>query len=401
MNALYRGHCLLGTRTKSVLFLSRQADQPSYDFQTLASDFNALGWETHMHLVKAKASRAHTYIFHVLREIRLLSRCSLVILDRYDPVVSLLDFDYAEQNNDSAWVQEEQKRFLHTEFPQSPTIVQLWHAFGAYKKFGYQSIGTREGHSRRVIDTFNIHRNYSWVVCSGPGCCDAYAEAFAYPRNRIVVYRRPEYFELVALRSQSPTSERPIEQQKDTTSISLLFAPTLRKGKESPHPFRTLYQHRTEVEDLLAAQGIAAQLQWAFHPLESNLPAPGNVNEALVNADVVVTDYSSIVFEAYALGKPVVFYVPDIDEYRISPGLNIDPVVSCPALCASTPAELVQVVLDCLRETVHLDQLNAFGENAFGQNVLQNEQGVPNFSARLLEAIEDAALHAAKGNRVT
>ena len=42
-------------------------------------------------------------------------------------------------------------------------------------------------------------------------------------------------------------------------------------------------------------------------------------SDALLGASIVVTDYSSIVYEAYLLGKPTVFYVPDIAEYRISP----------------------------------------------------------------------------------
>jgi len=41
--------------------------------------------------------------------------------------------------------------------------------------------------------------------------------------------------------------------------------------------------------------------------------------------DVVVSDYSAVAFEAFLAGARVFFYLPDIDTYRGSPGLNIDP----------------------------------------------------------------------------
>ena len=55
---------------------------------------------------------------------------------------------------------------------------------------------------------------------------------------------------------------------------------------------------------------------------------------------MVVTDYSSIVYEAFLLGKMALFYVPDIAHYRKSPGLNIDPQKKCPSLVARTEKEL-------------------------------------------------------------
>ena len=42
--------------------------------------------------------------------------------------------------------------------------------------------------------------------------------------------------------------------------------------------------------------------------------------------DYVVTDYSAVAFEAAVASKKVLFYVPDIEEYRRSPGLNVDPL---------------------------------------------------------------------------
>ena len=80
---------------------------------------------------------------------------------------------------------------------------------------------------------------------------------------------------------------------------------------------------------------------WSFHPLDVGEAVIGGVPPTLENADVVITDYSSIVYEAYLLGKPVFFYTPDLEHYMDTPGLNANPVELSPTLVAETLEELV------------------------------------------------------------
>ena len=240
------------------------------------------------------------------------------------------------------------------------TVIQTWHACGAFKKFGYQSIGTREGHSSEVLDAFNIHRNYSWVVCSGKGTKEAFAEAFSYPVERVVSLDRPEYDELVALRDKN-VGDREGGQPEP---LRVLMAPTLRKSASSAHPFRDLYESRNHIEKAL---GDSVELCWSFHPLESNLPAPGNVSSALIDADCLVTDYSSIVYEAYLLGKPTFFYVPDIRDYEVSPGLNVNPTQTSPGICFYDEQSLIDALKQLASERASCDfgKFDAFAGGAF------------------------------------
>ena len=351
-------------RACEIVFLSRRIDAPSYDYEQLGREFERRGWHVTMHLKKVTGVNMIPYAFHVLKEIKLLGRCKLAVIDRYDPVVSLLDFE-CETFDDSRVVagegdfdrggtqcasahaddagldspqgsQDVQRREMrNVEFPLEPVILQMWHAFGAFKKFGYQSIGTPEGHSADFTRSYSIHRNYSWVMCSGAGVREQFAEAFSCPVERVVALDRPEYDELTALAARRSV----IRRGEGERPFSVLMAPTLRINDESAHPFRDLYRTREAFEDCLDAQ-----VRWSFHPLEEGMPAPGNVSEHLLECDCVVTDYSSIVYEAYLLGVPVVFYVPDIDEYRLSPGLNTDPVRTSPELCACDSQALSELL---------------------------------------------------------
>ena len=337
-------------RASEIVFLSRRTNAPSYDYEQLGREFERRGWRVTMHLKKVTGSNMIPYTFHVLEEIKLLGRCKLAVIDRYDPVVSLLDFECesagdaevasgteaaAHANGEGAHGSQNAlgREIRNVEFPSKPVILQMWHAFGAFKKFGYQSVDTPEGHSADFTSSYRIHRNYSWVMCSGAGVREQFAEAFSCPVERVVALDRPEYDELAALAARRSALSR------EDRRFNVLMAPTLRINDESQHPFRDLYRARENFEER-----IDAQVKWSFHPLEEGMPAPGNVSDDLLECDCVVTDYSSIAYEAHLLGVPVVFYVPDIDEYRVSPGLNTDPVFTSPELCARTPQELAALL---------------------------------------------------------
>ena len=339
-------------RENLVVFLSRRTDTPSYDFEALAREYEDCGWETVMHLKKVTRRTLAPYAKHVFEELRLLARCKVAVLDRYDPVISLLNLD-CETNKQAHGSR-------NTSFPVQPLVLQLWHAFGAYKKFGFQSTDTTEGHTSEFSDVFNIHRNYSWIICSGEGCRAAFAEAFAYPIERVVALNRPEYDELVEIRNEQ-------EQAKGShinRRLKVLMAPTLRINKSSAHPFRELYKKREAIEG-----AVDAEIVWSFHPLEEKLPAPGNVSQALVDCDIVVTDYSSIAYEAFALGKMTLFYIPDIESYRTSPGLNADPLCLSPGICFCNESELVDELNELVEspDAYPHDQLAAFAASAFDE----------------------------------
>jgi len=315
IKALYR---LFGvfSRRNEVLFVSRQSNDIPYDFNALSTRFHELGFSSVFLIKKLSASTFISYAWYSFRKIYHLARCKVCILDGYDPVVSMIDFKYEETSS-------EQDR-LHFEFPIEPIIVQIWHALGAYKRFGFQSLGTAEGRSRESAQRLSMHRNYSWILCTGESSRFAFAEAFSYPIERVRPLGRPE----VDLLRNISRIERPAGE------CCFLFAPTLRRSDDSAHPFRELSFLQNDL-----FHDIDAEFIWSFHPVEEQTDMNG-VNDLLMDCDYVITDYSSIAYEAYLLGKGVVFYVSDIEQYSQSPGLNIDPTIVSPRISFKDPYKL-------------------------------------------------------------
>jgi CDP-glycerol glycerophosphotransferase len=70
------------------------------------------------------------------------------------------------------------------------------------------------------------------------------------------------------------------------------------------------------------------------------------INDLLLAADVAVLDYSSIRFDWLITGKPVVFFVPDLEDYLSSRKVLFDFQPTAPGPLLATPDEVVAALLD-------------------------------------------------------
>lgn len=112
----------------------------------------------------------------------------------------------------------------------------------------------------------------------------------------------------------------------------ILYAPTWRGGV-SDHEFDT----KSLIEDLQTMTKVSgARIYFRAHRLTEKLvaevPLPVDVvptdidtNDLLSAVDILVTDYSSIAFDYLSTGGSLVFYTPDIDEYKEARGLYLEP----------------------------------------------------------------------------
>ena len=58
------------------------------------------------------------------------------------------------------------------------TVIQTWHACGAFKKFGYSAVGKGFGTTESDLEKYPVHKNFSYVTVSSEEVVWAYAEAF-------------------------------------------------------------------------------------------------------------------------------------------------------------------------------------------------------------------------------
>lgn len=83
------------------------------------------------------------------------------------------------------------------------------------------------------------------------------------------------------------------------------------------------------------------QLQADGHVVD--VSAHGSVEDLCLAADVLVTDYSSIVFDFANLDRPIVVYAPDWDAYRLVRGVYFNLLEEPPGAVATSQEELLDV----------------------------------------------------------
>ncbi len=236
-------------------------------------------------------------------------------------------------------------------------ILQLWHACGAFKLFGLSDLGISD-HLKQ--DTRN-HRSYDAALASGAGVVPFYSEAFGVPSSHIVpagVPRTDFFFQEEAV----DRKKRELYQRYPVLSGKrvLLFAPTFR-GSGNQTAYYPVEQF--PVSQMLEALPDDVVLIVKNHPFVHNrmevaseyqdrvldLTGTENINDLLLVTDLLITDYSSVIFEAAILQIPMLFYAFDLEDYIQSRDLYFDFASFVPGKIVREFPELVQAVLQMLQ----------------------------------------------------
>lgn len=210
--------------------------------------------------------------------------------------------------------------------PARTTVVQVWHAAGALKRFGMDTVPP----PREPERTF-LHRHYDWVVASGEASREPWSRALRTPLDRVIVLGSPRTDLIFDEAALADARARTVSRYPALASRRVItYAPTFRGRGRNKHPPAGLDARR-----LRAALGLGDVLALKSHPnLDPGLvdaagfdvvmdPAD-DMNETLAATDVLVTDYSSSIFEYALLRRPLILLVGDLAAYERQPGLYLD-----------------------------------------------------------------------------
>jgi CDP-glycerol glycerophosphotransferase len=138
----------------------------------------------------------------------------------------------------------------------------------------------------------------------------------------------------------------------DPERRALLYAPTHREYEKEYVPKLDLAALADGLGDEFV---IMARLHYFYgsHPHLRELHGEGriidvaahpSIEELSLAADVLVTDYSSIMFDYAVLDRPIVIHAPDWETYRSNRGTYFDLMEQPPGTVVRTEAELIEAV---------------------------------------------------------
>ncbi|MDO4475320.1 MAG: CDP-glycerol glycerophosphotransferase family protein [Lachnospiraceae bacterium] len=205
-------------------------------------------------------------------------------------------------------------------FPLRPEqkVIQLWHACGAFKQFG------QYGTNMAVSTDKATHAQYDLVCVSGQKIRSVYADAFDVPLERVQDLGCPRTDLLFDPAYKEEAVRRIYEKHPELKGKEIiLYAPTFRDMGGD----RTVFVPDIDFARLSAAMPPEQVMLICPHPVMKNSIVDGSydnirvmrdfsTNDYMLVSDMLITDYSSVIFEYALLGKPIVFYCYDLELYN-------------------------------------------------------------------------------------
>lgn len=272
----------------------------------------------------------------------LLARADTIVIDDYQPVIA------------------------HLTYPDA-RIIQLWHAWGAFKTVGYSRVGKPGCPS----PFSRVHKNYALAIVSSESEVAAYAEAFGIPETRVVPTGIPRMDQFWDPARAAAGREATLEAYPAARGRRVfLFAPTFRG-----HGARMAF-YDMDWLDLPALHALCVEKDAVclirMHPfVRTPLVIPPayadriidgaistiDINDVLFATDLLITDYSSVVFEFSTMDRPMLFFAPDLEEYVANRDFYVDYASFVPGRIVRT----FDALLDAIRREDHgAERLAAF-----------------------------------------
>ena len=357
MQLFYQFFKLFPVKNK-IVFISRQANEPSLDFNMLADEIKREhpDYETVMlcKMLNSGISRKIAYVLNILTQEYHMATSKAVILDSYCIAASVL---------------RHRKSLL---------VIQMWHSVGTMKKFGYSILDKPEGSSSRIAHLMKMHHGYSYVLCAGEGYVDHLAQGFnvdpsiikIFPLPRVELLQNKEHIEKKRREIFAAYPELDMEADHDQArkndqprKKNIVYDPTFIRAED------------TDFDEALADLAAALDpekynLIVKAHPLSGYHGQKFETKsrfltcdefssmDMLLVADAVISDYSCIIYEAAVLMKPLYFYTYDYDSYMSTRDIYMDYKKEIPGPMASDGRSLAEAIDDM--DNYDMDRLAAF-----------------------------------------
>ena len=251
-------------------------------------------------------------------------------------------------------------------------VVQLWHACGAFKKFGMSTAEKLFGEDAEEKQRHPYYRNQDLITVSSPEIIWAYAEAMDLKDHpeliRPLGISRTDVFFSEDFRRDA--RERfyqffPAARGKKV----ILYAPTFRgrvaQAAAPKMPDLSLFLRKLKEDWVMVVKQ---------HPLVRELPKlpPSMEGSFVVDAtkavsiedlicvsDLCISDYSSLVFEYSLFERPMIFYAYDLEDYFDWRGFYYNYNELAPGPVCRTDEEMLDYILH-LEERFDRERVRAF-----------------------------------------
>ncbi|WP_042354032.1 CDP-glycerol glycerophosphotransferase family protein [Bacillus rubiinfantis] len=217
------------------------------------------------------------------------------------------------------------------QFKAGVQCIQLWHASGALKKFGLEDESIKHRTKRAKQRFIHVYSKFDKVIVGSDIMAEIFKKSFNLNEEKILrtgIPRTDFFFNEQA--KQQVLNDLYIEFPQWKQKKIILYAPTYRDEEVEQ------FSLQLDIKKMNHELGNDYIIILRLHPaiqmqLHNDTIIPGfaydcssdkyEINQLLLIADILITDYSSIPFEFSLLRRPMIFFTYDLEEYREKRGI--------------------------------------------------------------------------------
>lgn len=313
-----------------VMFMSEQSTSISTNMKAVKDRMLARGMDKDYIIVESYRSSVTTPRMGLqswMDTLKKMAMSDFIFLDDHAPVLDWLVLD------------------------KDTVLIQLWHAGAGFKASGY----SRWGHIGCPAP-YSCHRQYQYGIAGSKNIAHFFSEVWGINDSQVLPTGMPRIDEFLDEEYRKKKTKELYENYpmcKDKKVI--LFAPTYRgKNKKSAnYPYELIDFKR--LYDLCADEYVVL---FKMHPwVAEPVPIPAgykdkfkdvgsypNINDLFYITELLITDYSSNIFEYSLMRKPMLFFAFDEIQYSFSRGFHRPYEESAPGKICRTFEELLEAI---------------------------------------------------------
>lgn len=237
-----------------------------------------------------------------------------------------------------------------TKWRKGASCIQIWHANGALKKFGWEDKAAQKRTTADKKRFQAVYQRFTNVVVGSDEMALIFQKSFLLDEKQLLkigVPRTDYFFDKEKLKANYDWTFQSLNL---SNRKQLLYAPTFRDDE-----LQNTSLH-LDIAEMERALGEEYQLILKLHPSISNdlekldsdfvvyVDKETPIETVLPVVDILITDYSSIPFEFALLEKPMIFYTYDLQAYDKARGLSDGFLETIPGNCVFTTVELIEEI---------------------------------------------------------
>lgn len=291
-----------------ILFMSETRDKLAGNLLALSNRMKERGLdkEYKMYYSFRKVLSDKKSIIYVFRIINLMSKVDYIFIDDYAPIFNTITL-------------------------KKTKLIQLWHAGVGFKSVGYSRFGKTGSPHPNV----SVHRKYDYAVVAAPKLIPVYQEVFGLTKEHFLspgMLRLDGYLDKKKIEDSKKKIYELYPQIKGRNVI--LYAPTYRGAgqKDAYYDFDKI--DTSKLYETCKKNNYIVLFK--FHPFikekinienkysdllieASDYP---DINELFYVVDILITDYSSNIYEFSIFEKPIIFFDYDLEVYNVLRGVH-------------------------------------------------------------------------------